>query len=135
MSQLPAPSPIINPDTEAFWEATTEDKLLIGRCNSCQHSYYYPRPQCPECFGNDTKLVEASGVGTIYACTLVRQAGGLFADATPYILAYVELEENPRIMTNIVGVSYSDIAIGDKVEVVFDSVNSSAAIPRFTPTS
>ncbi|WP_128904748.1 Zn-ribbon domain-containing OB-fold protein [Halorubrum amylolyticum] len=132
MSDLPAPEPSITPETEEFWEATTEGRLLIRHCNDCGDAYHYPRTFCPFCGSDDTEWTE-SGQGEIYAYTVTHQAGGAYGEAAPYILAYVELEEGPRVMTNIVGADPDETEIGDEVEVVFDEASESASLPRFTP--
>jgi uncharacterized protein len=47
----------------------------------------------------------------------------------------VELEEGPRMMTNIVDCDVDAINIGDPVEVVFHDTGAGAALPRFRPAS
>lgn len=133
MSYLPAPEPPVNPETEAFWEATTEERLLLGRCADCGHTFYYPRSRCPDCLSVATALVEASGRGTVYSYSAVRQSEGAYVDAVPYVLAYVELEEGPRVMTNVVGTPVDDVEVGQPVEVTFDETGGAYKLPRFTP--
>jgi len=133
MSDLPTIQPNVTPDTEEFWEATTEGRLLIGHCNDCDDHYYYPRRRCPNCFSTDTEYVESSGEGEVYARSITRQNGGPWADVTPYVLAYVELEEGPRVLTNVVDADPDDVEVGDEVEVVFDEASEGASLPRFRP--
>lgn len=133
MSDLPAPKPAITPETEAFWAATTDGRLLLRRCTDCETVYHYPRALCPDCLSGDTEWTEASGEGVIYSYTVIRQTRGEYSDATPYVLAYVELVEGPRVMTNVVGNDPDDLEVGQAVEVVFDDVDDDASIYRFTP--
>jgi uncharacterized protein len=128
---MPVPVPSINTDTKAFWSATTEGKLLIGRCNACGEAIWYPRPICPFCHSMDTKMEQVSGRGTVYTFTIVRRGGGQYAAVAPYVLAYVELEEGPRMMTNIVDCDPGEVEIGKSVEVVFHKTEGEAALPRF----
>jgi uncharacterized OB-fold protein len=58
-----------------------------------------------------------------------------FAGEVPYVVAIVELEEGPRMLTNIVGVPIDQIRCNMPVEVVFDDVSSEVAVPKFTPQS
>lgn len=141
MSDLPTPTPDVNPETEPFWEATADGQLLIQQCGECDRVYYYPRSRCPDCGADTTEWVEASGRGEIYSYTITRGGvGNPYAGATPFVLAYVELEEGPRMLTNVVGVDLDDgndpLSVGRTVEVVFDDTDDEEneyALPRFTP--
>lgn len=81
----------------------------------------------------DTSWQEASGSGSIYSFTVVRRSGGDYANAVPYVLAYVQLAEGPRMMTNIVECELEDLFVGQEVELVFHKTSSDAALPRFRP--
>jgi uncharacterized OB-fold protein len=131
MTALPAPAPVVTPETAAFWAATARGEFLVPRCNSCAGRYWYPRVLCPFCHSTDTELLAASGRGTVYSFTVVRKGGGDYATATPYVLAYVELDEGPRMMTNVITDDPEAVRIGDRVEVVFSDTGAGAALPRF----
>lgn len=139
-SGLPTPSPRANPETEPFWEATADGQLLLRRCGECDQYYYYPRAHCPECHADTTEWVEASGRGEIYSYSITRGGvGEPYAAATPFVLAYVELEEGPRMLTNVVGIDLEggeEPAVGQAVEVVFEDTDDDEndyALPRFRP--
>ncbi len=132
---LPTPAPPVNNDTLEFWAATLDGRLLIRRCRSCGAAIWYPRPICPFCHGSDTVWEEASGQGTIYSFTIVHQSGGAWSAATPYVLAYVELAEGPRMMTNIVDVDPETVAIGQAVDVIFYRTEEASALVRFRPVA
>ena len=135
-SDLPAPTPPINADTAGFWQATTEGRLLFTRCGACSEPTWYPREFCPHCGTLDVAWEEASGRGHVNSFTVVRRGGlGPYAGPTPYVLAYVELDEGVRMMTNIVDVDEADLRIGLPVAVVFHATDGAAALPRFTPCS
>jgi hypothetical protein len=129
---LPAPSPEISPELAEFWAATTEERLLLRRCRACGEAIWYPRPACPFCHSADTVWEQASGRGRIYTFTVVRRGAGVYSGA-PYVLAYVELDEGPRMMTNIVDCDFDAVEIGLPVEVVFHPAGEGAALPRFRP--
>jgi uncharacterized protein len=130
---LPAPHPMINPETQTFWDATTEGRLLLTRCPSCQEIIWYPKAICVTCGGEATEWIDASGRGTIYSYTVTRNGQGPYRPASPYVLAYVELTEGPRIVTNIVDVNPDDVHVGQEVTVVFHDTGQGAALPRFRP--
>lgn len=130
---LPAPPPPGDDDNAEFWAATAEGRLLLRRCDSCGTVIWYPRPVCPDCHSTSTSWFDASGRGHVYSFTVVRRARGPFAAAAPYVLAYVELEEGPRVMTNIVECDPEQVRIGLPVEVVFHDTGEGSALYRFRP--
>ena len=133
--ELPAPAPERTPETDAFWNATAEGRLVLTRCDSCGMVIWYPRALCPSCGCVTISLVEASGHGTIYSFTVVHRGSGPYEDAVPYVVAYVELEEGPRVLTNIVGCTPDGVSIGQRVEIVFCDTGEGSALYRFEPTT
>jgi uncharacterized protein len=128
---LPVAEPAITLETEPFWTAAAEGRLLLPRCDRCGTVVWYPRRFCPECRGTAMSWFEASGRGRVYSFTVVRKASGEWSQVVPYVIAYVELEEGPRILTNVVGPGAESVTIGASVEVVFERSGSGAAVPRF----
>lgn len=133
MSELPTPTPSVSPETERFWEATADGELLLKRCSECERLIYYPKARCPDCSNDSTEWIEASGEGTVYSFTVVRNGRGAYADAVPYVLAYVELAEGPRIMTNVVVDDVDTVEVGQRVAVTFDDTGDGPALVRFEP--
>jgi uncharacterized protein len=132
---LPAPAPVVNPETKPFWDATAEGRLLLPHCRNCDTYIWYPRLFCPACSSTDVEWVQASGRGTVYTFCIVRRGQGPYAKSAPYILGYVELAEGPRVMTNIVDCDVATVKIGDPVEVVFHDTGEGTALPRSPPVS
>jgi uncharacterized OB-fold protein len=130
---LPAPPPQINVETKTFWDATAEGKLLLPRCNTCDVVIWYPKLFCSDCSSFDISWFEASGKGTVYSYTINRRGQGDYRDLA-YVVAYVELEEGPRVLTNIVDCDVDQVRIGQAVQVVFHPTSNGAALPRFKPT-
>src|SRR4030095_16639052 len=115
----PLAAPIVDPATEAYWNAAKEGVLRIRRCTACGQVHFYPRPQCPFCLGA-TEWVDASGRGTIYSVSVTRKAGPI-----PYAIAYVALDEGVTMLTNIVDCDLDAVRIGDRVKVVFKPMEGS----------
>lgn len=134
MSTLPCPKVPVNPETQPFWDATAEGVLRLPHCDDCGWVIFYPRNQCPKCRSRDTTWRDLSGRGTVYSYTVTRRIGGRWREHTPLVLAYVELEEGPRMMTNIVDCDAEEVVIGMSVAVTFDDTGEGNAIPRFAPT-
>ena len=135
---LPAPAPLVLPEVKPFWDATAAGRLLLPRCAECQAVIWYPRPFCPACASTHVEWIEASGRGTVYSFTVNRRGQADLADykdAGVYVLAYVELAEGPRMMTNIVDCDPDTVRIGQAVEVVFHDTGQGTALPRFRPAT
>ena len=133
MSNLPVMAPFVSVETEEFWAATAEGRLLLKRCDACAHVIWYPRGICPDCHSTETSWFEASGNGEIYTFTVNHKGDGPWKEVAPYILAYVQLDEGPRVMTNIVDCDVDTVEIGQRVTAVWDDTGQGNALLRFRP--
>ena len=131
-SRAPLPQP--TPESRPFFDALKEHRLLIQRCRDCEDAYYYPRPFCPSCLSSSVEWEEASGRGKLYSFVINHRAAPGFV--APYIIAVVELDEGPRMMTNLVGVEPDPdlVRCEMRVEIVFDDVDDDFTLPRFRPS-
>lgn len=121
--------------TDAYWAAAHEGKLLIKNCQDCGRSHAYPRPFCPYCWSDAVEWVETSGRATLYTFSIVRQNDlPPFRDRLPYVAAVVDLDEGPRVMTNIVDCPIEDVRIGMAVELTIRQA-AEVAVPVFRPAS
>lgn len=114
------------PENLPFWQATEEGRLLGKQCQACHKHHWYPRGVCPFCGSTATAWVPLSGRGTIHACSTLRRAN------PPYTVAYVELAEGPRMLTNLVDMDEAQMAIGTPVRVVFRRTDDGRMAPKFT---
>jgi len=129
----PRPAPGVDPETEPYWKATHEGRLLLQRCTVCGAYQLYPRWRCLRCRGQ-VEWVEAGGGGTVYSFTVIRQNfSRSFRHLIPYVVALVDLDEGPRLMTNLVGIEPADVRIGMRVRARFEPVSEDASIPLFEP--
>lgn len=130
---LPVTAPERTPETLPFWEATAQGRLLLAYCEACDTYIWYPRTFCPNCGSRSASWREATGFGTVYSFTVVCRAAGEFREAVPFVVAYVELQEGPRVLTNIVGCEPDHVFIGQSVRVVFADTGEGSALYRFAP--
>lgn len=122
------------PETQPFWDACLEHKLLLQQCPQCAALQFYPRMLCSQCLYEEPGWVEASGRGTIRSFTIVRRPVSQgYAAETPYVVALVTLEEGPTMMSNIVGCELQLLRVGLPVTVVFEQWSEQIAIPKFRP--
>ena len=124
------------PDTQPFWEATKDHELRYQVCDDCQDIVFYPRRHCNHCMSLNLSWKTSRGEGSVYTYTVVRQIGlPAFRDLAPYAVAWIDLDEGFRMISNITGVDdpTSDIHIGQRVRVSWEDQESGISLPLFTP--
>jgi uncharacterized OB-fold protein len=128
------PAPSADWETRPYWEGCARGELVLQRCTACGVVQHRPRGLCVSCFSDAIEHFVASGRGRVYAFTITHQnhARG-FREACPYVLAYVELEEGPRLLTNVVGCDPTELRIDMPVEVEFAATEGEFPVPRFRP--
>ncbi len=130
--EMPVPEP--SPETEAFWAAAREERLLVPRCDACGFNWFPPALACPRCASEHYSWVEASGRGTVFTFTVYhRLYDGAFKNKIPYVVAVIELEEGPRLISNVVGIAPEKVRCDMAVQVVFDSRRDGIKVPQFVP--
>lgn len=130
-SKRPLPEP--TPETAHFWEGTRQGELRLQRCDACGHVYFPPRPFCAKCASRQVSVFRASGRATLLSYVINhRPAPGFTA---PYSIAVVELEEGPRMMTNVVGCPQTPEALqlDMPLQVVFEQQTDAITLPLFKP--
>jgi hypothetical protein len=129
------PIPEATPETAEFWAGASRGELRIQRCNACGRAYFYPRPFCPRCSSKDVAWFTASGRGTLHTYVINYRAAHGFQDYAPYVIAIVELEEGPRMMSNIVGIEPlpENLPVGLPVEVTWEKQDEQITLPLFRP--
>lgn len=129
---LPTP----DADTQPFWDGARAGSLMIQRCDACGRAYFYPRPFCPRCWSDEVRWERASGRATLYTYSIVHQNDlPPWPERVPYVAAVVDLEEGPRMMTNVVDCPFENVQVGMALEVVFREHAEDLAIPVFRPAA
>ena len=132
MAQKPIPRPY--QDTEPYWDAAKEKRLVLQQCKDCGKHQFYPRGVCSHCLGSALDWVESRGRGKVHTFTVCHRAPhpGFAADL-PFVIAVIELEEGVRMMSNIVGCDPKTVHIDMAVKVVFDPATPEITLPKFEP--
>lgn len=134
MSQLPTRVPRPTPETQPFWDAAADGRLVLARCDDCGLLPWYPRSICPNCQSTSRTWETLSGDGTVYSYSVTRAGGGrAWREHLPYVVAYVQLAEGPIIMTNIVDCDPESVRIDMAVSAVFHLSEDGSALVRFAP--
>ena len=129
------PLPMADEESEEFYEGARRHELMLMRCRSCRAWRMPSRPRCPDCWSTETEWAKASGRATLYSFGIMHQKFPGFADDVPYNYAVVELEEGPRIVSNIVGVVDEELRVDMPLVAFFDDVADDTTLVRFTPSS
>lgn len=126
------PLPVITDSNREFWEGCKRGKLRMQKCGGCGHIRYPVGHACPRCLSYVFEWTDLSGRGEVFSYIVFYQLyNKAFEQDIPYNVALVQLEEGPRMYSNVVDVDNDDVKVGDKVEVVFDAVTPEVTIPRF----
>lgn len=135
MSEYKKPLPKITSGVvKEFYEATKKHKFLVQRCNDCGKNISYPKTFCPYCFSENVGWIESSGKGRLYTYTVcMSNVSEAFQPDLPYVVGVVDLEEDVRLLTNIVECKPEDVKCDMDVEVVFKDVTEEFSLPMFRP--
>ncbi len=128
------PRPDLNDTATApYWEAAARHELVLPYCDDWGLVFFPPRESCPACWSRDLSWRPVSGTGTVWTFTEVHVAfyDDTWADDVPYVVAVIELDEGPRLLANIVEPDIDSLAIGDRVEVVFEDRSEDVTLPMF----
>jgi uncharacterized OB-fold protein len=131
----PLPAPLI-PECQPYWDGLKDNKLMLPQCEDCNKPFFYPRISCPHCHSRNIAWMQASGKGKLYSFEIAYQKlNRRFNVPTPYILAMIELDEGPRMMSNLINVEANpDVVKCDMpVEVVFEKMTDDITLPLFQP--
>lgn len=132
------PIPVPQQESDFYWEKAKEEELWLRVCNDCEggNAYFYPRDISPCCFSRNTAWMKASGKATLFTYGIVHRAPHPgFAGDAPFVTAIVELEEGPKMATNIVmdDPTPEKLQIGMALEATFEHITDTIALPKFKP--
>ncbi len=121
------------PETKHFWDGTRTGELRLQRCDACGKAYFPPRPFCPACASREVSVFAASGRGVLWSYVIHHRNVPGFTP--PYAIAVVQLDEGPRLMSNIVECPQTPEALrlDMKLEVAFQKMDDDITLPLFRP--
>lgn len=120
-----------------FYEGLEEGVIRIQECAACSKRQHFPRPWCQYCASEETTWVECSGRGVVYSYTVPHRVveAQEFEDQLPYVVAIIELDEGPRIISNIVGCSVDEVDVDMRVGARFDGPAAGKPLVWFEPVA
>jgi uncharacterized OB-fold protein len=126
------PIPVPDERSREFFAAAKRGQLLLKKCAACGRIVAPQRETCGVCLGEQLDWTASSGKGTVFSFVFMHQLlHPAFKDEIPYNVIVVELDEGPRLTSNLVGTPNDQIRVGLRVEAVFEDVNDDVAIPKF----
>lgn len=131
-TSTPRPLPAIQAEAAAFWDGCRAERLLLQRCDACGAAQFYPRPLCSTCWSRSLSWVDSTGGGAVHSYTVVhRPPSPAFADLVPYVIALIDLDEGPRMLSHVVGPNCLSTSIGARVSVIFEDIGGDVSLPVF----
>lgn len=124
--------PVPTAETRHYWDGCNEGELRVQQCTDCGNIQFYPRVICANCMGNNIEWISSTGMGKIVSFSIVRRAvSKAYEGDVPYVVALIELDEGPVMMTNIIQCEIEEVEIGLAVTVVFEQWSAEISVPKF----
>ena len=124
--------PMMNRDSQFFWDGTAARELRIQVCNACGAKRFPPGPACQTCDAYDRGFEVAAGTGTVFSYVVHRHPP-VPGKELPIVIALVDLDEGVRMVAEVVDVPPEDIAIGMRLRVDFNRIDDELTLPVWRP--
>ena len=135
MVKYDKPLPVVNGDTAPYWEYCKKHELRMQKCKQCGYIRFPASIVCPKCHAMEAEWEKLSGKGTVFSFIVYRLAyHPAYQNDIPYVVAIIQLDEGPRMESNVTGCEVEDVKIDMPVEVYFDDVTDTISLPKFRPT-
>jgi uncharacterized OB-fold protein len=119
-------------DSREFWAAIAERKLKLQYCRDAGRFQHYPRPVSIFTGRRNLEWREVSGLGAIYAVTVMQVPGLGYAGKPPYCVATVELDEGVRLIARILNAPPDTVRAGQRVRLAWEQLGD-GFYPAFEP--
>ena len=133
MFKIDKPLPMPTEDSAQYWEGTRNGELRAQQCDDCSFLRWPPASHCPRCLSGKHTWAKLSGRGKVYSWIVVHKSQHPAFWGDPFNVAIVELDEGPRLHSNVIDVDPAQLAIGLPVEVVFEKQDAEISLPKFRP--
>jgi uncharacterized protein len=124
-------APVMQTPQEDYVAALEDGRLTFQRCAECGHAWLPARTECPACWSPEHRRVDAGGMATVVSWVVFHVAfDPRFKERTPYNVALVDLDEGPRLITNIIEIPADEDIVGRRVALCFEE-DMGRRLPRF----
>ena len=126
--------PFLYPEEMSYWNGLKENKVVLQRCNACGKAWFPIGPACMHCFSFDFKWDAMSGKGVLHNYVVYHKAWMPWMESrVPYAVIQVELDEGPRLTTNILDWPLAEVKIGMRMKAAYEQVNEKITLLQFRP--
>ena len=126
--------PVIYPEELPYWEALKQRSFVLQQCKSCGKSWFPIGHVCPHCMSLDFEWTPMSGQGVLHNYVIYHKAWAPWLEKrVPYAVIQVEIDEGPRLTTNLLDCAIADIKIGMRVEACFEDITDEITLLQFRP--
>ena len=131
---ISVPAPERDALNAAYWDHLAQGQLSYQHCNACGHAWLPARSECPGCLAADWCWQAAAGGAKLISWVVyLMPYHPAFANRLPYAVAVVELDEGPRLISNVIGIDDAErLKIDQRLVLVIED-ESGTAVPRFKP--
>jgi uncharacterized OB-fold protein len=117
-----------------YWDVLAKGVLCYQRCDTCGNAWLPPRGECPGCLGTEWQWQSAKGGAKLISWVVYHTAfHAAFKERLPYNVAVVELDEGPRLISNVVGITdHEALKIEQRLKLAVEK-EGATSVPRFAP--
>jgi uncharacterized protein len=127
------PAPELTEPSRSFWDTLKGGRLTFQRCKACGHAWLPARSECPQCLASEWQRDDAKGHATLVSWVVYHHAyHPAFKARLPYSVAVVQLDEGPRMISNVVQADLAALRIDQRLRLLIEDENGTA-VPRFAP--
>lgn len=124
--------PVLYQEEMPYWDAARRKELVLQKCRDCGFVWYPIGPVCRRCLSENFDWRPMSGRGLVSSYVVYHKAWAPWLESqVPYVVAQVQLEEGPRLTTNLLGVGPSEVEVGMPVEVAFERITEEVTLVQF----
>ncbi|MCW2753782.1 MAG: hypothetical protein JWR52_2970 [Marmoricola sp.] len=120
--------PMMNRDSQFFWDGTAVGELRIPKCNACGALRFPPGPACQSCEAYDRGYQVAAGTGTVYSYVVHRHPP-VPGKELPIVIAIIDLDEGVRMVGEVVGPAAEEIEIGTRLRIDYHRIDDDLTLP------
>jgi hypothetical protein len=92
------PKPVADADTQPFWDAARQQRLVVQRCHACEAWIWQPKPVCNKCRARNPVWTDVPGDARVASWTVLHPPVlPVWQDKVPFTVLLVELEEAPGV--------------------------------------
>ncbi|WP_210484463.1 Zn-ribbon domain-containing OB-fold protein [Microvirga antarctica] len=126
------PAPVVDFDTQPFWDGVASEKLLVPHCKACGTGRWPPGPVCDKCWSTETEWKNTVGPGRLYSWVVTTHATHpALTSQVPYVVVLVEFDDKVRILGNLVNWDGETLVDGQELHVVFEEREDGTKIYNF----